>query len=146
MADVARAGDEYRLVGYRPGAAVAASQLLAAADETPSLLLVLSGQPLPLLLWIEQANAAHGDRLPVMAVGSAALEPFASPYLDAAARQLGGAIFGYKGGSSYEEIMGTSGDATRRLDALAAGHLAIILAMIGGAFVHALSGGREESA
>ncbi len=142
MADI---GAQYSLIGYRPGAAMAASQLLGTTDEPPSMLVVLSGQPLPLLLWVEQAKASYGDRLPVAAVGSAALEPLASPYLDAAAGQLTGAVFGYAGGSSYEAIQGATGEATRRLDALAAGHLAIILTMIGGAFVYALSGRGEET-
>ena len=124
---------------------MAASQLLGATDKPPSLLLALTGQPLPLLLWIEQTRAAYGDRLPVAAVGSAALAPIASPYLDAPAGQLNGAIFGYQGGSSYEAIGGAAGDATQRLDALAAGHLAIILTMIGGAFAYALKGRGEEA-
>jgi hypothetical protein len=143
LTGLASSEEQVTVMGYRPGAAMAASQLLGATQQTPSLLVVLSGQPLPLLLWIEQAQAAYGDRLPVAAVGSAALEPIAGPYLDAEALQLSGAVFGYQGGSAYEAVLGSSGDATRRLDALAAGHLAIILTMIGGAFVHALRGRGE---
>jgi len=135
---------QFTLVGYRPGAALAASNLLDATDEDPSLLLILSGQPMPLLLWIEQATARYGGRVPVVLVGSAAVQPIASPYLDARAGQLSGGVYGFQGGSSYEGLRETSGSAALKLDALAAGHLAIILMMIVGALASAVWGRRED--
>ncbi len=144
MARIADSKDQYTFIGYRPGTATAISQLLAATDRTPALLLVLTSRPAPLRLWIEQASARYGDQLPLVAVGSAALEPIASPYLDANAGQLRGAVHGFKGAAAYEALRGTAGGATQRLDALAAGHVAIVVLMIVGALIHALGGGKEK--
>jgi hypothetical protein len=144
MARIADSEDQYTFIGYRPGIATAVSQLLNVTDEAPTLLLVLTSRPTPLRLWIEQANARYGDRLPVVAVGSAALEPVASPYLDANAGQLRGAIHGLKGAAAYESLRGASGGATGRLDALAAGHIVIVGLMMVGALLHALGGTKEE--
>ena len=138
MADVASSRDQYALIGYRPGAAAAVSQLLAVTDSEPALILVLTSRPMPLRLWIEQAYARYGDGLPLIAVGSAALEPVASPYLDANAGQLRGAIHGYKGAASYEALRGSLGSAAGRLDALAAGHIVIVILIVLGALIHAL--------
>ncbi len=144
MAKIADSRDQYTFIGYRPGTATAVSQLLGTADGSPRLLLILTSRPTPLRLWIEQANARYGDQLPVVAVGSAALEPVASPYLDANAGQLEGAIHGLKGAAAYEARRGTVGSATQRLDALAAGHIAIVVLMIVGALVHALGRTKGE--
>jgi len=144
MARIADAKDQYRFIGYRPGAATAISQLLTATDRAPTLLLILTSRPMPLRLWIEQASARSGDRLPLVAVGSAALEPVASPYLDANAGQLGGAIHGLQGAAAYEALRESAGSATQRLDALAAGHLAIVVLIIVGAVAHVLGGPKEE--
>jgi hypothetical protein len=144
MAGIAGSKDQYTFVGYRPGMATAISQLLAATDGTPTLLMVLTSRPGPLRLWIEQASAQYGDRLPLVAVGSAALEPVASPYLDANAEQLKGAVHGLKGAAAYEALRGTFGRATQRLDAVAAGHVAIVVLMIVGALIHAFGGGKGK--
>jgi hypothetical protein len=68
----------------------------------------------------------------------------ASPYLHPNADQIAGAIHGLKGGAAYEALRDSVGDATRRLDPLAAGHVAIIGLMIVGALVHAVIGARGE--
>jgi hypothetical protein len=144
MTEIADGGDRYTVTGYRPGAGAAVSQLLAAADEDPSLLLILTSRPMPLRLWIEQVSARYGEALPLVAVGSAAIEPVASPYSDANAGQLRGAIYGLKGAASYEALRGLIGTGTQRLDALAVGHLAVIVLMIVGALIQALKRITEE--
>jgi hypothetical protein len=130
MDEVADSVDQYRLLSYRPGAATAVSQWLAAADEPPTLLVILTSRAGPLRRWVEQAQAHYGDELPVILVGSAALEPAASPYLEVGAGQLRGTVHGLKGAAAYEALRGTRGDATRRLNALAAGHVAVVGLMI----------------
>jgi hypothetical protein len=145
MSKVAGSSDQYTLLGYRPGAGTAVSQLLAVADEPPTLLLVLTSRPGPLLRWIEQAQARYGDELQVAAASSALLEPVTSPYLDANAGQLSAAIHGLRGAASYEALRGAQGEATQRLDTLAAGHVAIVALMITGAVFHGLGGiGRRK--
>ena len=144
MREVNASEGQFTFIGYRPGAAMAASHLLDTTEGDPSLLLLLSGQPMPLLLWIEQATASYEGRVPAVLVGSAVLEPIASPYAGADAGQLSGGIYGLMGGSSYEMLREASGDATRRLDALAAGHMAIIFLMIAGALVYGMRGPQED--
>ncbi|MEA3375662.1 MAG: zinc ribbon domain-containing protein [Chloroflexota bacterium] len=140
MGEIADSSDRYRLLGYRPGAGTAVSQLLAAADERPTLLLIVTTGPGALQRWVEQASALYGDQLPVIAVGSALLQPVTSPYLDANAGQLRAAVHGFREAASYEALRGAVGEATQRLDALAAGHIAIVALMIAGAVVHGLGG------
>jgi hypothetical protein len=145
MSEIADSPDQYTLLSYRPGAATAVSQLLTAADRPPGLLLVLTSQAAPLRRWVEQARAHYGDQLPVTLVGSAALEPAASPYLDTSAGQLRGSIHGLRGAASYEALRGVRGDATQRLNALAAGHTAIISLMILGAIFYGLKKAQGEN-
>jgi hypothetical protein len=140
MSEIAESPDQYTLLSYRPGAATAVSQFLTATDRPPTLLLVLTSRAAPLRRWVEQARAHYGDQLPVIVAGSAAIEPAASPFLDASAGQLSGSIHGLKGAASYEALRDVPGDAAQRLDALAAGHLAIILLMIVGATFYGLQG------
>jgi hypothetical protein len=138
--------DHYTLLPYRAGDAAGVSQLLIDAGAHPALIVVLTAQPGPLRWWVEQTRALYGDTLPVVAGISAALEPVASPYLDASARQLEGAINGLNGAAAYEALRGSAGQATQRLNALAVGHAAIVGLMILGAVFHTLSGlrGREK--
>jgi hypothetical protein len=75
---------------------------------------------------------------------SAALEPAASPYLDASAGQLSGAIHGLSGAAAYEEHRGSDGEAIQRLNTLAAGHIAIVALMIIGAIFYTLTGSRRR--
>ena len=133
---------------YRPGDATGVSQLLADASVRPGLILVLTAQPGPLRWWVEQARALYGDTVPVVAGMSAALESTASPYLDASARQIEGAINGLSGAAAYETLYGSPQRATQRLNALAVGHLAIVGLMILGAAFYTLGGlrGREGNA
>jgi hypothetical protein len=140
MGGIADSSDQYTLLGYRPGAGTAVSQLLSAADERPALLLVLTSRPGPLQRWVEQAHARYGDELPVVAAGSALLEPVTSPYLDANAGQLRAAIHGLRGAAAYETLQGARTEAAQRLDVLAAGHIAIVVLMIAGAAVYGLGG------
>ena len=144
MRRVADSEDQYTVVGYRPGTATAVSQLLSTVDEPPTMLLILTSRAMPLRVWIEQASARYGEELPLAVVGSAALEPVASPYLDPNAGQVAGAIHGLAGAASYEALRETASDATERLDALAAGHLAIVMLVIVGALIHTISGPEEE--
>lgn len=146
MSGITDAEDQYTIVGYRPGAASGVSQLLAASDTSPEMLLILTGRALPLRLWVEQARALYGERLPLAAVGSAALEPVASAYLDANAGQLTGAVHGLAGAASYETLQGSVGAATRRLDVLAAGHIAIVVLIVVGAVVHAVGWKKRNEA
>jgi hypothetical protein len=138
MSEIAESSDQYTLLGYRPGAAAAVSHVLTVDDEPPTLLLVLTSRPAPLRRWVEQARAHYGDQLPVVLAGSAALEPAASPFLDAGAGQLSGSIHGVSGAAAYEALRGLPSDATQRLNALAAGHLAIVFLMVVGATFYGL--------
>jgi len=130
---------------YRPGGATGVSQLLAEADSHPRLLLVLTAQPAPLRWWVEQADARPGTP-PIVAGVSAILESAASPYLDASAGQLEGAVHGLSGAAAYERLHRARGQATQRLDTLAAGHLVMVGLMIIGAILHTIGGfrGREK--
>jgi hypothetical protein len=145
MSDVTDSLDRYTLLSYRPGAATAVSQLLTAAGQSPTLLLVLTSRAGPLRRWVEQAQAHYGDQLPVALVGSAALEPAASPYLDTSARQLRGSVHGLRGAATYEALRGGRGDATRRLNALAAGHIAVTGLILVGAIVYGLNSAFREN-
>ncbi|MGD2148142.1 MAG: hypothetical protein PVH41_15735 [Anaerolineae bacterium] len=139
MREIAGSASEYVVLNYRPGAAPAVSHLLTAVERTPTLLLVLTSRVAPLRRWVELARVHYGDQLPVALVGSAALEPVASPYVDGNAGQVSGHIHGLRGAASYESLRGTGGDATQRLNALAAGHLAVILLMVLGSIYHGLA-------
>jgi hypothetical protein len=132
---------QYSLLDYRPGDATGVSQLLADADAPPRLIVVLTAQPGPLRWWIEQTRARYADTTPIVAGISAALEPAASPYLDADAEQVAGAISGVSGAAVYERIRGLAGPATQwRLNALTLGHIAIAGLMILGAILYAPGG------
>lgn len=144
MKEIAGPDSDYLLVGYRPGASAAISHLLGAVDETPAMLLIITSWPGSLQGWVEQAQARFGDELPVVAVGSAVLEPIAEPYAAIDAGQLTAAIHGLRGAAAYESLRDVPGDATHRLDALAAGHLAIVALMITGAAVYGLSESRRR--
>ena len=133
---------QYTLAGYRTSEAMGVAQLLRATETRPALVLVLTAQPGPLRWWVEQTRALYGDALPVVAGMSAALEPAASPYLESNARQLEGAISGLSGAAAYEALRQSAGQATQRLNALAAGHVAIVGLMILGAVFYTFSGAR----
>lgn len=141
--EVADSSDQYTLLGYRPGASTAVSHLLAAVDEPPALLLILTSRPGPLLRWIEQVQARYGDQIQVATANSALLEPVTSPYLDINAGQLSAAVHGLRGAASYEALRGEQGDATRQLDTLAAGHIAVVALMIVGAAIYGIGGSRR---
>ena len=130
------------LAGYRTSEAMGVAQLLRATETRPALVLVLTAQPGPLRWWVEQTRALYGDALPVVAGMSAALEPAASPYLESNARQLEGAINGLSGAAAYEALRQSAGQATQRLNALAAGHVVIVGLMILGAVFYTFSGAR----
>jgi len=138
MSDIAESRDDYTRLGYRPGGGMAVSQLLGGEEELPSLLLVVTGRPGPLVRWVEQAEARYGSDVPVAAVGSALLEPVVSPYVDTNAGQLEAAIHGLRGAASYEAIREAEGEATEHLDTLAAGHIAIAALLLAGAGVYGL--------
>ncbi|MCJ7738419.1 MAG: zinc ribbon domain-containing protein [Anaerolineae bacterium] len=130
----------YDLIGYRPGGATAVSQLLFASDIDTVAVLVLTANPVVLRWWVEQAQLL-GESVPVAAGVSAGLEPVAIPYFDGSARQLSGMVSGLTGAAYYEQtLLGFSGQASHRLDALAAGHLAVVGLIVIGALIH-VSGG-----
>jgi hypothetical protein len=129
---------QYLSLNYRPGDATGVSQLLADADTPPKLIVVLTAQPGPLRWWIEQTHARGADATPIVAGISAALEPAASPYLDANAGQLAGAISGLSGAAVYEKQRGLTGPSTQwRLNALTIGHIAIVCLIVLGAVFYA---------
>ena len=138
-------------LGYRPGNATGAAQLLTSVDTDPSLIIVLTAQPEALRWWIEQTRVHYAGSPPPTAVGvSAALEIAASPYLDANANQLKGVVSGLGGATAYEarnrERHGEAEEPAHQLDALMAGHMVIIVSMLAGAAVYAAAGtrGREK--
>ena len=141
---------QYTEMGYRSGGATAVSQLLAdagiQADTEQAMILVLTAQTGSLRWWIEQSHlqAWGGDTPTVVAGLSAALEPAASPYLDADAGQLKGVVSGLGGASAYEKLRGSPQPVTPQLNALAAGHVAVVGVMIFGAAFYALGGLRRR--
>ena len=143
---IAPAGGElsqqYALLGYRAGGTTGVSQMLTDVGIRPGLVLVLAARPAALRWWVEQTHTLYGDMLPIVAGVSAAIEPAASPYLDASAGQLEGAINGLSGAAAYETLRGLGGRATQRINALAAGHVAIVGLMVIGAVFYALGGSR----
>lgn len=144
MNKVTDAKEQYTLLGYRPGGGIAVSHLLAATDQRPKLLVILTSRPGPLLRWVEQVHARYGDQIQVAAVTSALLEPVTSPYLDANAEQLGAAIHGFREAASYEALQGRPGEATRQLDTLAVGHVTIVTLMVVGAAIYGIGGTRRK--
>jgi len=125
---------------YLPGNATGIANLLTSTDPQPKLVLVLAAQPAQLRWWIEQASLL--SQVPPMVAGvSAALEPVVGPYLDENGGQLEGAIIGLREAASYEARRGTAGSATKQLDALAAGQLAIAFLILAGAVLSYLFGG-----
>jgi len=141
---------QYTMMGYRSGGATAVSQLLADADIQANVqhgvVLVLTAQSGSLRWWIEQSQlqAWGGDDPTVVAGLSASLEPAASPYLDANAGQLKGAVSGLSGASAYEKLRGSSQPVTLELNALAAGHVAVVGLMLLGAVFYTLGGLRRR--
>jgi len=134
-----------RSPGYRSGNASGVAQLLTGVNPPPSLIIVLTAQPEPLRWWIEQTRVHYGDDSPPIAVGvSAALEIAASPYLDANADQLKGIVSGLGGAAAYEVQRGMVEETTHQLDALAAGHLVIVISMLAGAAIYAFGGSRRR--
>ena len=131
----------YTIVEYRPAGATGISQLLAGAREKPGVILLLTARPASLRWWIEQTQA-RGEKLTLVAGLSAALEPAAAPYLNAGALQA--ALYGLGGAAAYESEGGLPGRATERLDALVAGHLAVIALILIGAIIHTLAGPSQE--
>jgi hypothetical protein len=154
LSDIAAPEGQYTLTSYRPGDATAVSSLLTDADippgggteggTHPELIVVLTARPAPLRWWVEQARAL-GDTPPVVAGVSASLQIAASPYLDASAGQLKGAISGLSGAATYETHRGLAGWATQRLNALAAGHIAVVGLMVLGAIVYTFGGLRGSA-
>ena len=134
----------YALLGYRSGEAAGVSQLLTEGGIRPRVILVLTARPAPLRWWVEQTRALYGDTLPVVAGVSAALQMAVSPYLDVSAGQLKGAIYGLSGAAAYETLRESGWRATQRLDALAAGHVAIVGLMLLGAVFYAFGGARRR--
>ena len=123
---------------YRAGGATGVAQLLAGVEPRPSLVVVLTAQPGALRWWIEQANARYGHDGPALLAGvSALLEVAASPYLAPESGQLSASISGLSGAAAYESLSEMEdGLASRRLDALAAGHVAVVGLMILGLAIH----------
>ncbi len=144
LAEIAASGGytetQYTLHAYRSGNATGAAQLLRDVGVSPGLVLVLTAQPGPLRWWVEQIHALGGETPPIVTGISAALEAAASPYLDTRAGQLAGSVSGLSGAAAYESIRRVPGKATGRLDALAAGQVAIVGLMILGAILYAPSG------
>jgi hypothetical protein len=131
--------------GYRPGDATGVSQILASTGTRPTMIIVLVAQPESLRWWIEQTRAHYGDASPPMAAGvSTALEIVASPYLDANANQLEGIVSGLGGAVAYETQRGTAGQPSRRLDALAVGHLVIVISTLAGAALYIAGGSHRR--
>lgn len=133
------------VAAYRPGDAVGVAHLLQEAGR-PDSIVVFAARANPLRWWIEQVHAV-ADPPPIVAGTSAALEAVASPYLAGDPAQLAGAIVGVSGAAYYDRIANqrVDGPAARRLDALAAGNVAIVVLVIVGAAVSGLQGSQGKS-
>jgi hypothetical protein len=133
------------MLDFRMGDAAGVARLLTAAEPRPALIVVLTAQPGPLRWWVEQTRALYGDDTPPVLAGmSAALEPLAAPYLDDTAVQLEGAVAGLSGAAAYETLGGSTGQATRRLNALAAGQTALAALMLIGAVIYTFGGSQRR--
>ncbi len=140
-------------IGYRPGNASGIAQILkeaqsapqSAPQPAPQLIVVLTAQPRILRWWIEQTyiGDAH-NRPPIVAGLSAALEPFASPYLTTSPPQLAGMLSGLPQAAAYEHHHGIAGDATHRLNGLTVGQIVIVGLIIVGAIPYAIAGRRRR--
>ena len=136
---------DYTLIGYRPGGVTGIAQILREAQPTPQLLVILTARPGVLRWWVEQTYLeGAGHPPPIVAGLSAALEPFAGPYLAASPAQLAGSLIGLSQAAAYERHQGIEGDATRRLNALAVGHVMIVVLILGGAIPYAIVGRRRR--
>jgi len=145
IAPSGNAGLLYELGGYRPGGGTAVAYWLHSLEIDPAAVLVVTANPANLRWWIEQTQMLDGD-LPVAAGVGASLEPVAGPYFDGHSRRLAGAVGGLAGAAYYEKtLLGLNGEATRRLDALAVGHVVIAGLIAVGAVVYGLGGaGRKR--
>jgi hypothetical protein len=128
--------------GYRPGNVTGVSHILASTNTRPAIIVVLTAQPESLRWWIEQTRVHYGTAPPIVAGVSAVLEIVSSPYLDASADQLQGIVSGLGGAIAYEAQRGAAGQTTRQLDALAAGHLVVVVSMLAGAAFYIIGGSR----
>jgi hypothetical protein len=84
--------------------------------------------------WIEQAAAPYG--IPMVAGGSAAVDPMARTYYETDPQQLTGLIAGVPGAASYDSLdsggTGLEPEMAIRLDSLLAGQVLVILVILGG--------------
>jgi len=140
---------DYHILGYRPGNAVGASQLLGQVSRdsgSPQAVVVLTSRVVLLQQWIEQTRAQFQGQVPVLAGLSAALEPVAAPYWATGSGPLRGFASGLGGAAAYEAASGTVGKATERFNTLAIFHLFAVGTIVLGAVVYALAGlGRKKS-
>jgi hypothetical protein len=127
---------------YRPGEVVGVADVLE-SSERPDLVVVFSARPHRLRWWVEQVGALP-DPPPVVAGTGASAEGLAVAYLSSEPALLAGAVSGASGAAYYERVVDgtTDGPAARRVSALAAGNLAIVVLVIVGAAASGWSGPR----
>ena len=130
---------------YYPGQAIGAQRALL--DNPADLLVVLSGSPDSVRLWIEQVSAA-GLHTPIVAGISAGALPQAQPYVQSG--QVRGAVAGMVGGLAYQRALdpdldaGDSGlDRVVRTESVYVSQLAFALILIAGMIVSLITGSRQ---
>jgi hypothetical protein len=95
-----------------------------------SLIIVMTNEPDTARAWVEQTQAARGDR-PLLMVVSAQIEALVRPYYDS--KQIKGLIAGLSGGAAYESLSGGSGRVRQYWDAYSTALLAgSLLILVGG--------------
>ncbi len=87
-----------------------------------SLVLVISGTPEGVRVWLEQAGRFAGSARFVAAL-SASSEPMVTPYTVGQSPQLSGMVTGFVGAGGYERLTGRPGQALSRWDAFGFGLL-----------------------
>jgi len=104
------------------------------------LMIELTGNEGTLRTWVEQVAAR--TTLPLVAGVSAAIAPYAQPYLDSG--QLQALLVGLPGAAEYEAQSGRAGKAINSLGSQVAAQAVIVLLILLGNVVHLVTrGGRE---
>jgi hypothetical protein len=129
-------GTSFRVAPYRPGGALAAAQLLTAANPAPDLIVLLTTDTTRLRWWAEQkASLFASGEPPMVLVAGAANETLADAYTTGSPGQIDGTVIGLLGGAAYESLVGDTGFATESLDALSLGHAVVAGLIVCGALL-----------
>ncbi len=127
---------------YKSGQPVTQSPIAQGISDLSSvdLMIELTGNEGTLRTWVEQV-AARTD-LPLVAGVSAAIAPYAQPYLDSG--QLRALLVGLPGAAEYEAQSGRAGKAINSLGSQVAAQAVIVLLILLGNVIHLVTRGGKE--